>query len=478
MCVNQKYVNNRYTGARLLVPCGKCNACLQEKANRSVARIHNHQPDDSVCLFVTLTYSNAFVPYCLVSDLKDMQQFCLNDGRRDFYYKYYIPIYRNQKCRWYGKVLNVEDGPFVVGSICSDDVSDKFLTSSKFPELTKARNCVGFAFYEDIQLFYKRLRQILKRNYNDEQQITYFSVSEYGGRYHRPHYHLLLYVKANSMSYIRSAIAKAWPFGDVSRSDKRIQVSRNAAGYVASYTNSSASIPSVFQINHLKPQKSHSFRFGHSHPSFGLDNLLSAAKQRDLTYTCQIKVNGVPSNVDVPIPKYIINRYFPKFVSYSGLSYAEVLDVLRFSEQRRQLFRSHAMSILPPDGLSFEDNFKKLLHQYETRLNHCYAYYHSVTGNNYEDYCIDFVNIWSCHFNTCLKFLHSQNIPLSDFYENISDFLDKLPSSLPSDIVYQVDPNSRVDIVNKTFNLSDLFLKKDKTKKVTGYILSSIYDDL
>lgn len=478
MCTKLKYVNNRYTGSSLLVPCGKCNSCLQDKANKSVARIHNHQPADSVCLFVTLTYSNCFVPYCLISDLKDMQQFCLNDGRRDVYHKYYIPIYRNKICRWYRNSLRVSDGPFVIGSICSDDVSSSFLTANKFPELTKARNCVGFAFYDDLQLFYKRLRQILKRYYNDFQQITYFSVSEYGGRYHRPHYHLLLYVKSSSMSYIRSAIAKAWPFGDVLRSDKRIQIARNAAGYVASYTNSAASVPSVFQISHLKPQKSHSFRFGHNHPSFQLDNLLSAAEQDNLVYTCQIKVNGVPSNVDVPIPKYIISRYFPKFVSYSRLSYAEILDVLRLSTTRRQLFRSHAMSVLPPDGLTFDENYHRLLKSYDVRLRHCFDYYHCVTGKNYEDYCIDFVRVWSAHFNTCLKFLHSQNIPLSDFYENISDFLDHLPPSLPSDIQYQTDPNARCDIVLKTLTLSDLFVKKDKTKKAIGYTLSCIYDDL
>lgn len=478
MCTNLKYVNNRYTGARLLVPCGKCNACAQERANRSVTRIHNHQVPDSVCLFVTLTYSNGYVPYCLVSDLKDMQSYCINDGRRDVYKKYYIPIYRNQRCRWYSRSLLVEDGPFVIGSVCSDDVSSSFLSASYFPELSKARNCVGFALYDDVQNFFKRFRQILIRDYNDTQSFSYFSVSEYGGKYHRPHFHLLLYVKASSLSYIRSAIAKAWPYGDVLKSDKRIQVARDAAGYVASYTNSAASIPSVFKISGFTPRKSHSFHFGHTHPSFSLDNILSRASEDDFTYPSKIKVDGIPVDVNVPIPKYVVSRFFPKFVGYSRFSYSEILDILRFSEQRKRIFREHAYSILPPEGLTFEQNYQKLLHSYNVRLSHCFDYYHNVTGKNYEDYCIDFVKVWSSHFSSCMKYLHSLCIPLSDFYENISDFLDCLPPSLPSHFRYQTDPNLRCDVVKKTLNLSDLFIKKDKTKKATGYILSSIYDDL
>lgn len=55
----------------------------------------------------------------------------------------------------------------------------------------------------DLQGFFKRLR------YYDKQRIKYYAVGEYGTRYHRPHYHVIIY---NSSA---EAVCKAWTFGQV-----------------------------------------------------------------------------------------------------------------------------------------------------------------------------------------------------------------------------------------------------------------------
>ena len=39
MCVNQYLTHNIYTGRDLYVKCGKCPACLQEKAAHRLSRI-------------------------------------------------------------------------------------------------------------------------------------------------------------------------------------------------------------------------------------------------------------------------------------------------------------------------------------------------------------------------------------------------------------------------------------------------------
>ena len=58
MCTNAHYVTNVYTGKRLLVRCGKCEACQQEKATARSNRIRNNLKDGYIALFSTHTYSN------------------------------------------------------------------------------------------------------------------------------------------------------------------------------------------------------------------------------------------------------------------------------------------------------------------------------------------------------------------------------------------------------------------------------------
>ena len=60
MCEHSKYVHNKYIHKSILVSCGKCSACLQQKANARAQRIRNHN-DGRLCLFLTLTYDNRFV---------------------------------------------------------------------------------------------------------------------------------------------------------------------------------------------------------------------------------------------------------------------------------------------------------------------------------------------------------------------------------------------------------------------------------
>ena len=68
MCDFTKYVYNKYIRKSLAVECGKCPACLQRKANARAMRIRNHN-DGKLCLFITCTYDNRFVPYVKVDDL-------------------------------------------------------------------------------------------------------------------------------------------------------------------------------------------------------------------------------------------------------------------------------------------------------------------------------------------------------------------------------------------------------------------------
>ena len=63
MCVNQYLTHNIYTGRDLYVKCGKCPACLQEKAAHRLSRIKNTMNDSLECAMLSLTYNRWSAPY-------------------------------------------------------------------------------------------------------------------------------------------------------------------------------------------------------------------------------------------------------------------------------------------------------------------------------------------------------------------------------------------------------------------------------
>ena len=69
MCTNGRWIYNRFSKQKVWVRCGKCDSCKQENAMKRTNRIRMHQRAGYICLFVTLTYTNDFVPYVLKSEL-------------------------------------------------------------------------------------------------------------------------------------------------------------------------------------------------------------------------------------------------------------------------------------------------------------------------------------------------------------------------------------------------------------------------
>ena len=93
MCTNRKYITNQYTGKRMIVPCGKCDACKQAKANRVANRIKCAIPDGFVGLFAGLTYREKYIPYVKKQDLNNNELFS-------------IPIYRDVSLRHFnGRII-------------------------------------------------------------------------------------------------------------------------------------------------------------------------------------------------------------------------------------------------------------------------------------------------------------------------------------------------------------------------------------
>ena len=67
-------------------------------------------------------------------------------------------------------------------------------------------NCPPYCNKEDVQKFLKRFRRAIEPH-----RVRYLLVCEYGGKFLRPHYHLLLFNYPFGNSRLREDLKKTWP---------------------------------------------------------------------------------------------------------------------------------------------------------------------------------------------------------------------------------------------------------------------------
>ena len=313
-----------------------------------------------------------------------------------------LPVYRDASVR--RKRLGSDyDTQFVVDN--NQVILDEFwlhslwpsVSNNLAPELNKKRGCIGVCYYKDLQDFFKRLRQNLIRHYGYDGKFTSFSCSEYGGHSFRPHFHSLIFIPKSAESTFRSAIVESWPFADKHRTAKFIEVARDCASYVSSYVNGGSCVHSLLALPMFKQKHSYSKAFGLGVDCFNLASLLEKVKSGDLRYYSKVVKNGQTTIGAFPIPKYVVNRFFPRFKGFSRLSPDEVLDVVRDPENY-SLYKFR-------EGLDItKDDFCK----FKTRLNNAFDYYRSQTGNNRIDYSFDYSRIWTIYKSVVLRDSHNE----------------------------------------------------------------------
>lgn len=486
MCQFRRYVRNPHTGQYLLTDCGKCPSCLQKKAARRATRIRNNG-NGNLCLFVTLTYDNAGVPYFELQDLLDQVNSRVSvgiDGRKYFPENslddVHIPIYRNciaRRVRSSADYIFSSRRSFRKVEIADykpnfSDITDYdlFLQSlNRFRGLKHMRQRVGVCYYPDLQMFMKRLRQNLKRVYGFTQDFQTFQCSEYGGYSHRPHFHLLMYIPWESETTFRNAIVESWPFGNKYKAGRFIEIARNAASYVASYVNGNNSLSPLLEDTEFKQKHSYSKSFGVGLNAFQLPQILEKVRNRSLFYTSERIVDGKSVLSDVPIPKYVINRYFPIFKGFGNLNTSEISECLECPE--KLLFKYNL-------GYTSDD-----LHKVQVRLAHCYQYYNSLFDRSYSDFIIDYNETWSAWRSYVLQ--HSYDI-VSDpidwlsFYDNggilnyrhispaLTDYLDIRLERY----YFNFDPTNVLGLRKEDSYLENLYFKKSKYKAAVNHVMS------
>ena len=116
-----------------------------------------------------------------------------------------------------------------------------------------------------------------------------------------------------------SAVYESWPFSDLRKFSKSVQVAYRASSYVASYVNSGSNFPNFFK-RYFRQKHSYSKGFGTNNPNLSLSKILEKFESGSLRFGVLTSKQGIPTRCDVPIPAYAIHRFFPKFKGYTRLS--------------------------------------------------------------------------------------------------------------------------------------------------------------
>lgn len=182
----------------ILVSCRHCAICVESRRNDMVARVAmESQTSCSAPIMVTLTYEPKWLPHDVY-----FQHIKETDFGWKYQYETSVP-FRDGDIRKYGN---------------------------------------GNLNKRDVQLFFKRLRIRFHRAGLPSTYLRYIAVGEYGSKYGRPHYHLLLWnVPFNiqsehdqtALSVLKSFILDAWRMCIPEAC--QVEVAHSAARYVTKY---------------------------------------------------------------------------------------------------------------------------------------------------------------------------------------------------------------------------------------------------
>ena len=154
-CEHPVRVYNKYLGEYVWTSCGKCKHCRQKRASRWVARLEVERSQHPFCFFVTLTYSNDWLPI-LTPSQSDPN--ILVDWRHS------------------DIELSINDLTFLTAA-----------DRQYFDERIASFNGIPYASSIDIQKFHKRLNKYFHDNCTQTyQNFRFFTVSEYGSTTLRP----------------------------------------------------------------------------------------------------------------------------------------------------------------------------------------------------------------------------------------------------------------------------------------------------
>ena len=248
-------------------------------------------------VFITLTYANRYIPRAQFVDSLDRP--------------FDADLVDKETGELFGAVGMNEE--------CRAALLGKFYLFGDVPYLRKS----------DLQKFFKRFRYYAKK-YTKE-KVRYFAVGEYGPVHFRPHYHILLYFNSEELLQVCSdCVSASWSLGRVD-----CQLSKGqCSSYVASYVNSTCTLPKVFTLAPVRPFCVHSQKLGQS--------ILQSERSQiyempvDDFIKRSVVCNGVYREFNLWRSYY--SYYFPKCRDYANLSSLQRAYVYGLYDEARLCF--------------------------------------------------------------------------------------------------------------------------------------------
>lgn len=311
-CLYPQRIVNPHTKEVVVTPCDKCEVCAQRKSGLNTLKCELESKSHNYTLFVTLTYSDDYVPMCkLESNVRLIPNFSQEQLDKLPFLPSNDVLYRTDKKQKYGYyVYNVTERKsyqYAVGEILDVYYPDRISDVQKLKEKFNLNGCIPYLNKRDAQLFMKRLRKRL------DEKIRYYLVGEYGPVHFRPHFHLLLWFdEEKTLWRIYEAIRKSWSYGriDASLSNGR------CSSYVASYVNSSCNLPQILKMDFSRPFANHSYFLGEQYLQKSKQEVYENSFADFIHRGCEIG----SSYTDVSVWRSLKTMFFPKCKGYSQKS--------------------------------------------------------------------------------------------------------------------------------------------------------------
>ena len=279
-CLSPIKIINPYNKEPLIVSCGKCDACQQMKSSVYTLKCKLESKSHKYSYFVTLTYSNDYIPSLNLHYEHKGWNVASNDG-------------------WFFGWIN-----------------STYTDLNMLREKTHLNGDIPYLEKRDLQLFIKRLRYYVDRECNES--IRYYGVGEYGPVHFRPHYHIILWFeKPQTATNLARYVDKCWPFG-FTYTEKVLD---DCSTYVAGYVNSNSELPKVYQLDQTKPFCVHSHHLGEQILYRSKEEVYKLHPKEFIQRS--IVLNGVDS--EFTLWRSIKDYFFPKCVGYSVKSSRERL---------------------------------------------------------------------------------------------------------------------------------------------------------
>lgn len=326
-CLRPRIIENS-AGQKVSVSCGHCAACLSKKSSKYANLCNFESKDHKYTYFVTLTYSQANLPFGYIDEIDGHPVLCYaNDRFCDVPNPFVGDFYPNFSDK---DICDVNERQFCSDAKSHSDFGDGY---------------ISFLSKVDAQRFLKRFRYFYyiytkKRNI-DYEKVRYYLVGEYGPKHLRPHFHLLFFFNSDTLAQKCSRfVHQAWKFGRVD-CQRAISSGEGVAHYTASYCNGASFLPKIFNSRALRPFCLHSQRFGESPFLRSYEEVLRGKHRGHVgvPLVCGTRVS------EVYAPVSLSTRFVPRCYRYSQSDDYQRYVLLSLYERASKYFNLERPSV-------------------------------------------------------------------------------------------------------------------------------------